>query len=235
MATGPTPNDLTRQQLDELDALLQRMLSLPLNKAETVKVPPAPPLPLPEMPAPSSRGSVNLWRSDSAPAPKMSPYIAAEPEPAIAFTPSFTSVESTARTYSAPMHSSDGSGTLRGVDAPALPFGYANSYGAHDEESAASAGVFGRLDLTDVNPFAESPSHSMLPPPPASSSGVPFFAWPVVACNWMLEAALAWMGPLGAVVRLPAVKHLLGFAGFVLLVGAGVWCAKGMGWVNLRM
>ena len=31
MSTSPSPNDLTRQQLDELDSLLQRMLSLPLT------------------------------------------------------------------------------------------------------------------------------------------------------------------------------------------------------------
>ena len=30
MATAPSPNDLTRQQLDELDALLQKMLSVPM-------------------------------------------------------------------------------------------------------------------------------------------------------------------------------------------------------------
>jgi hypothetical protein len=36
MATAAqSPNDLTRQQLDELDALLQRMLSLPLNPPES--------------------------------------------------------------------------------------------------------------------------------------------------------------------------------------------------------
>ena len=58
MATLPTPNDLTRQQLDELDALLQRMLSLPLNKSESVKIPPAPPLQVPEMPMPSNRPEI---------------------------------------------------------------------------------------------------------------------------------------------------------------------------------
>ena len=35
MATAPSPNDLTRQQLDELDALLQRMLSVPLAPPDT--------------------------------------------------------------------------------------------------------------------------------------------------------------------------------------------------------
>ena len=43
MATAPSPNDLTRQQLDELDALLQRMLALPVNPDdEIVRDVPAP-------------------------------------------------------------------------------------------------------------------------------------------------------------------------------------------------
>ena len=235
MATLPTPNDLTRQQLDELDALLQRMLSLPLNKAEATKVPPAPPLPLPEMPVPSSRPSVSLWRSDAAPIAK-SPYFAAEPEPAIAFSPSFTSISAPPEAIARHSSSPGGPGTLRGVDAPALPYGYPNHFGHHDGESASAAGVpqgFDRFDRADVNPFADSGPPAPLPPAPAPSSGVPFFAWPVVACNWLIEAALGWMGPLGAIARTPALKHLLGFAGFLLLVGAGLWCARGMGWENL--
>ena len=32
MAASPSPNDLTRQQLDELDVLLQRMLALPISQ-----------------------------------------------------------------------------------------------------------------------------------------------------------------------------------------------------------
>jgi hypothetical protein len=76
MAAAPSANDLTRQQLDELDALLQRMLTLPLTPAEQApsapqsfaqapalrlttpppepakpfvfEPPPAPPLPAPE-------------------------------------------------------------------------------------------------------------------------------------------------------------------------------------------
>jgi len=227
MATLPTPNDLTRQQLDELDALLQRMLSLPLNKSESVKVPPAPPLPVPEMPMPSNRPSVSLWRADAAPAPR-SPYIAAEPEPALSFTPTFAGV---AEPVEAIAHSG-GPGTLRGVDAPATPYGYNRSFGYHDEKSAATApGAYSRYDLADVNPFAESPASTL--PPRAARSGTPFFAWPVIGANWLIEAGLGWMGPLGAVTRTPALKHLLGVAGFTLLVGAGIWSAKGMGWVAL--
>lgn len=39
MAAAPSANDLTRQQLDELDALLQRMLTLPGSPAEPVPTP----------------------------------------------------------------------------------------------------------------------------------------------------------------------------------------------------
>ncbi len=49
MATAPSANDLTRQQLDELDALLQRMLTLPVNP--------------PDAATPSS--GVSSWRTDS--------------------------------------------------------------------------------------------------------------------------------------------------------------------------
>ena len=239
MATLPTPNDLTRQQLDELDALLQRMLSLPLNKSDIVKIPPAPPLPLPDMPVPATRPSVSLWRSDSTPATK-SPYIASEPEPAIAFEPSFANAApdpvAIARSFAAPTQDyapAGGPGTLRGVDAPATPYGYQKSHYGHDSESASAAGMpnaFGRMDMADVNPFADSPPASQFPEAPRS--GVPFFAWPVVGANWLIESTLAWMGPLGAVTRTPALKHLLGVAGLALVVGAGLWSAKGMGWVH---
>src|SRR5947209_8014859 len=51
LATAPSPNDLTRQQLDELDALLQRMLSLPLDAPSAAgPAPPAAPLPDPAPP-----------------------------------------------------------------------------------------------------------------------------------------------------------------------------------------
>lgn len=77
MATPNSPNDLTRQQLDELDTLLQRMLALPLNKPDV----PAPPgrveLPLPEPPAPP--------RPPLPPVPRPEPvnWLPAPPEPPV--------------------------------------------------------------------------------------------------------------------------------------------------------
>ena len=77
MSTSPSPNDLTRQQLDELDALLQRMLSLPLNNP-----PAAPPVPTPtEVPVPT--GVSGAWRTDGPVSGGRSPYLASQSMPAV--------------------------------------------------------------------------------------------------------------------------------------------------------
>ena len=91
MATAPSPNDLTRQQLDELDALLQRMLSVPLappdtplpasraDRAAELSLPPSwrvdPPTPaagasLPHIALPDPPSGVTLKFEAPAPAPK---------------------------------------------------------------------------------------------------------------------------------------------------------------------
>ena len=75
MSSPPSPNDLTRHQLDELDALLQRMLSVPAGTPSPGTGPTVPELP----PLPAS-GS---WRSDTAGLPSRSPYVAAEPVPTL--------------------------------------------------------------------------------------------------------------------------------------------------------
>lgn len=71
----PTPNDLTRHQLDELDRLLQRMLKLPLATPSEEPLPKPPPLPQPDLPP--------GWRSDGPAMPRV-PFAAesaAKPSP----------------------------------------------------------------------------------------------------------------------------------------------------------
>lgn len=76
--TAQSPNDLTRQQLDELDDLLQRMLSLPLNPPESFA--PAAPAPTfaPPMPTPVPQ-PVPVAREVAMPAPRA--YTPPTPEP----------------------------------------------------------------------------------------------------------------------------------------------------------
>lgn len=78
MATAPSPNDLTRQQLDELDALLQKMLTGAPAPVDT----PPPAQPMREPPVPP------LWRADPpAPVAPPAPHIERPEPPVLKFEP----------------------------------------------------------------------------------------------------------------------------------------------------
>lgn len=243
MAVSPSPNDLTRQQLDELDALLQRMLSLPLSQPEpAVSYPPPPPLPdLPPEPRPTAAQTVSetTWRTD-APAQAKSPYLVPPPQPAppppVAHTPS--PERSDVRLYAPeptpaePFVPPATTGTLRGVDAPALPSNYQPPELPPPSPPAATNWHNPGVEVPEVNPFAEVATP--LPPAPAVAEPRPVSVplWPLFAVNWVIEFALGWFGPLGHLLTRPAMKTVLGWLGLLLLIGAGVWVARGMGWVS---
>jgi hypothetical protein len=249
MSTPPSPNDLTRQQLDELDSLLQRMLSLPLSgPAEDVPSP----APLAELPTPHG------WRTDDGGSAIKLPHLIADPAAVaapVAVSESRAAVESqwgpdpiaryapsaagdrpfgpptpetgvppsagSAYQYSLPIPAPGG--TLRGVDAPALPAGFRSLLAEAEAEA----------DLP--YPPAPTPPPRPVPAPVESRPSLPVFLWPVVAVNWVLERLLGLLGPVGAALTRPAAKHLLGFTGVVLLAGAGLWAARGMGWVHFDL
>jgi hypothetical protein len=81
MATAPSPNDLTRQQLDELDALLQRMLSVPLAPDTPAPVTtPGPRAEAPPLPP--------IWRVDPPAGGASAPHIELpEPPATVKFEP----------------------------------------------------------------------------------------------------------------------------------------------------
>ncbi len=252
MSTSPSPNDLTRQQLDELDSLLQRMLSLPLS-GPAEDAPPVPPLPpLPEPPA--------GWRADAGGPPVRPPHLAADPVPALAPVagPPITFPPEAARPAAeepdwgpdplaryGPPPAADADrpfgppapetgvppaapGPLRGVDAPALPAGFRSLFAEAEAE------------VEKVAPLTPAPAAPPAPPVPSRISGhspspVPVVLWPLFAVNWVLELLLGLLGPVGAAVTRPAAKHLLGFAGLLLLAAAGAWAARGMGWVSFPL
>jgi hypothetical protein len=256
-STTPTPNDLTRQQLDELDALLQRMLSLPLN------APPAPaPVPVPAVqPAPS----VSLpagWRADTAAVPssrqshftngsieeaeELLERVAAMAVPLMATAtaqpmtppPVQNLAEPPARMFAPPTPDTGvppSAGPLRGVDAPALPMGYRPPTESPFATTPVPApALFPQSEpVPTEEPFAELTPATPTPTPAktetARSGGVPVVLWPLFAVNWVMELLLGLLGPVGAVLTHPAMKHLLGVAGLALLAGAGAWAARGMG------
>lgn len=252
MAT-PSPNDLTRQQLDELDVLLQRMLALPLNKPEPT-VAYSPPPPLPDVPAAPTRPTANGWRSDT-PAAKV-PHLTPERIDESVFTPAFLPApagaspvaaktqparpEPAPRLYAPPSPAAEfaptsgGPGTLRGVDAPAMPFGYTPREPLPPVEEPEVPSAFAGMNFAEVNPFADPPSAETPNPIPATSTSppVPILLWPLFALNAVIEYLLGWFGPLGHLLTRPWMKTLLGWVGVLLLVGAGLWAARGKGWVS---
>lgn len=226
MASSNSPNDLTRQQLDELDTLLQRMLALPLNKPDTVPVPPLAELPLPAPPAAPTVPEPLNWAEPSRPTRPSFLSLTPAPEPADDFAPRPNEHRLMADLLPFPIPTdpppaAGGPGTLRGVDAPATPDGFRSVYAPLADGSPSDHAV----------PFlAPAPSAPVvMTPPPAPRGGA--FA-PVAALNRLLEGILGWCGPLGHWLTRPAVKRGLGYIGLVLLVAAGWWTARGMGWVS---
>jgi hypothetical protein len=233
MATAPSPNDLTRQQLDELDTLLQRMLALPINGSEA-----APP------PAPDPVAAVPNWRVDPpAPAPiPVQQFVAPplpvepprvrvpEPEPPAAAAPFDFTPTPPAVTVRAPQV------RVRPEPPPApVPV-------VPPPEPAAP--VVERKPTPPPKVVAKKPEVVAAPAPVkpvVNTSGsaaeprppVPVMLWPFVALNWAVDSVLGLCGPPGWVLRSGFGKNLLGLVGIGLLAYTAAHVAGRQGWVTL--
>jgi hypothetical protein len=234
----------TRQLLDELDSLMQRMLALPVNQleeelrtmAEETSAPPtgdrlaesgeeaAPPA----APA-NSEGAPRSWsvsgdvpgaaRADEAGevAPPHAPLIAFQPLPSTdqAAPPTFPQESEPPREKP----DSDWEGLL-----PAGP-----------EVLAA----LGRPAVVDQQ--SNTPEEAIAPGSPCNSLDAQpgnlhqrhWSLWvrPVLWSNWVFDGVTRWLGPPGRWLRSPAGRALLGWIGLGLLAGAAAWLvAFGFGW-----
>jgi len=232
MAAVPNPSDLTRHQLDELDALLQRMLALPLNGSGAVEVKPA------VVPATTA---AQKWRIDtphpapSLPATLQAPQVLLEP---VAWKPASMPVS-----YSIPARPPQVEVAAEVVDRPtSVPlFGPPPRMPNVEIEPRTLRGVDAPPVVAKVPmpPPATAPIElSKVPSEPVPLSiprgteeSVPVLAWPLFACNWTIETFLSLLGPLGHGVTAPPVKNLLALCGMLLLAAAGMWCARGLGYV----
>lgn len=255
---SPSPNDLTRQQLDELDALLQRMLSVP-------GPPSAAPVPVPSFPP-----SLSGWRADPPASVARAPYVTEEPIEAPAFAgvtvaaeaqvamptrprpPMANAVvelpppEAPTRVFGPASIAEVGPaanitptpGTLRGVDAPALPANFKPA--VYDEpipEPTPAPPEPKEIDAIPLTVAEESAdvgeSEEEYEEEEGEDSPIPVFLWPLYAANWVLEMVFGLMGPIGWIVLYPPVKVALGIAGFLAMIGAAAWSAHGKGWITL--
>jgi hypothetical protein len=250
MATSP--NDLTRQQLDELDALLQKMLAVPIAPADPT---PVPSVEVPELPEP-----VGTWRMDSPTQATRSPHLTptatpvmAEAVPVMASPPKFaaepvfleTRIDS--RQFARPDASAN-------MPMPRL-FGPSEPQAPPPELTFVPPPIQNRstftpppmqaepVDMVTMNamPADEVPmmqEDEMAVPlsmaaPTNASGGVPIAMWPVYGVNKVIEGVLGLFGPPGELFCMPAMKWLLGLAGIAMLLAAAAWSARGMGWITL--
>jgi outer membrane biosynthesis protein TonB len=237
MATAaPSPNDLTRQQLDELDALLQRMLSLPLNPPESfapsAPTPAyAPPMPVPaSMPAPVAREVV-------APTPAPGPRLLATPvmePPRSAPESSPIPVPWKTAAPPAPAPTPAPVSTPRPAPAP-MPVQPAPKV----EKTARPAPI-----PTPVpTPAPVKPAPLAIPTPAPvepiaaapRSDPAPFLLAPLVGFNAALNWTLGLFGFPGRVLRSGFVKNLFGLAGLGLLAYTGLKVAQIHSLVSLPM
>ncbi len=245
MSPPVNPNDLTRHQLDELDALLQRMLSLPLGGSPPAGAsdddrPAALTMPeIPPLPASLSGGN---WRNDAAPIHRLPhpPQVMgdantltwghdapARSTPANFHVPTLSTlpppsvevIPDTIPLFGPPVEAR----TLRGVDAPALPPNYR-------PEPAADV-------LLVPAPAPVHAAAAMFAPPgtAAPTEPVPTAVWPVYAVNSLLETGLDLCGPFGKLFTNRTSKQLLGWTGVALLAASAVWLARGYGLIDFPL
>jgi hypothetical protein len=262
MATSP--NDLTRQQLDELDALLQKMLAVPIATAEAPERAAAPAVPEPP--------AATTWRMDPpAPVLHRTPHLSSPAttfdEPAYAGRPAEAAVilESRvdSRGYARPEPPATAPRLFGFPAEPPAPVTPEPVYVPPPIQNRGTILMPGPTGFVGIDDDAPDEAITVEPPAvtfqsattlpfnpaddtaavplamsgdmPAAEAGVPILLWPVYAANKVIEGTLCLFGPPGEVFCHPAVKWLLGLTGIGLIGYAGFWAARGMGWVSGTM
>ncbi|HEV3439134.1 MAG TPA: hypothetical protein VG122_17335 [Gemmata sp.] len=242
MATAHSPNDLTRQQLDELDALLQKMLALPLSPTDGAAPVASSPaasratvseLPLPEMASSPLRSASPLPYTPSIPTPfpassnrEMAPPVVWRGDSPSGPTPSpqLLAILTPSDPTPAPATRKAPSSHSRPVE-PGTPPTPPTSKG-----DGPSPSTLPRVLTTPV-PVPSSMPVSPSQPVPAKTEPVPAILAPLVAFNLAVNVSLGQLGLAGRIFRSGFAKNLLALAGLGLLVYTAAKVALTQGWV----
>ncbi|MFO0809506.1 MAG: hypothetical protein U0746_12845 [Gemmataceae bacterium] len=218
--TTAVPNNSMRQQLDELDSLLQRMLSLPINQldenqpaaspraaapvaaAPQVTFVPPPPKPTAQ-PAEGWRPPAMVLLADSGPV-----------QPPAAPESSFD------RSWSINLNPQFGSSVLGPAPAPA-PVAPARPTAPVPAPTPSSLHIepipqpVVRASVPIPEPVTAYTPRRDEPPPPLLA--------PLVAFNQLFDAIVGLFGPLGRCVCGPVGRNILGMAGVLMFLGGIAW------------
>jgi hypothetical protein len=200
MATPTTANLPTRQQLDEIDTLLRRMLTLPPLAGEPAPTPATPPASMPPSqvyPPPIVRENsppaspvvgdpnVQAWRAEWPPAPQ--PQAPASPPSVVA--------------WGSPAPPAD-------VPPWAMPSG------------PASAPPF--AIPVSSGPVIQAVSPTSYQSTSGTQQSQSLFILSLVLLNGLFNLLTYLLGPIGTWIRGPG-RGMVGWAGILMLVAAAVW------------
>jgi hypothetical protein len=197
MASGQSSKDTpglhaTRQMLDELDALMERMLALPVNEPEE---PPATPVAPPIAPSAPKLTLLQVPVDDL-------PLDAAHAGPNPSHLPTLNA-----------RRSADAPATL-----PLLP---------HVPAVAPTP----LSDRVVPPPMQPSPDALLAEVPAPAEPHGSWFILPLLWGNRAFDQCTLLLGETGAWLRSPGGRAVLGAAGLVMLVAAGLWAARDwLGW-----
>lgn len=195
-------NQQTKQQLEELDALLQRMLASPPPNTDL-------------MPADSTR---------SAAAPAAVVYSSqpihseppAQPWMTQAAPPMATAADaSIEQTAGQPQFF----GPVNSAPAPQTPFPYAMVFGAQPNHQAPT--VIAPISNQPVNHGIPAPQWEA--PKPVSTPPLPVMLWPIYVMNKVFDLVTLPLGPLGSWLRQTSGRNAMGWLGVLMILGAIGW------------
>ena len=202
MSTPASPSP-THQQLDELDALLQRMLELPVNPLdEDLVITAPPPEPVPTM-SPAEKVV-------AMPLPLVAASALAEQLPAESHRPNLPSP---------PVAGGEGPG-VRGVGAstPSPPAPLPRSGGEGREVLFVSSKPQAAETAAPRDPKPMTPAHSYTPTPSLPHS--PRWLRLLIESNRIFDRGMARLGRPGRWLRRPRGRALLGWTGLLFLAAA---------------
>ena len=202
----------TRQQLDELDALMQRMLQLPVES-----VPEAPSSETAEQ----NMGYISDFRTG-----------AVSDARSAAIGPATAGAQSGARSSALTVTRTDGPHT-----GPTTAAIVVSPWGSPSSKSAAAgpaprAGTSASVQGARV-PSAEKRSSAHAEPQSKAQEAPPVRGWlrPVATCNRAFDIGASYLGPAGQWLSGPAGRSFLGWTGILLLAASLAWLAlEGLSW-----
>jgi hypothetical protein len=254
MSSATSSGQSMRQQLDDLDALLQRMLSLPINQLDDS--PPAPPRPAPAKVANPVRAEGPSPQPPAPPAapvhapPRMRLLTDSSPVP----PPADTEPIGYERAFTINLNPQNGSSVLgprspaRWMDAEPMPLPnpprpaprQASPPVRPAPEPPAQPAAKAIVSIEPLPtaapsrpPAPEMPVSESLRPSPFRRPRTPIVLLPLALVETIFDGVMSLFGPPGEWLASPAGKNLLGYVGLLMLGGCAAWGALDwFGWTR---